>query len=215
MVTSHYYGELSFGEGLRLQQKKGDFLRENPQDKGSVLLLSHAPTITLGKHAKSSDVRISSEQCEALGIEIHRINRGGGVTYHGPEQLIIYPVVRLHTGTVFCFLETIATAIINACNDYGLYGAEFCREPGLGLWFGGKKLASCGVHISRKIVTHGFAVNVRAGGIGWPYIIPCGMPSSIVTSLEENVEHTAPTVEEFAQTMMKTLVRCDPASISV
>ena len=155
---------------------------------GAVLLCEHPPTITLGRSGDPANV-LAPE-----GVAVERIERGGDVTYHGPGQLVIYPVVRLQKG-VIDFLERIAGALAEACAALGAPGAAFRRDPA-GLWLAGRKLAACGVHIARGVSVHGFALDVATPRDAWARIRPCGLALPQV-SLAEASGRT-PSIEAVA-----------------
>jgi lipoyl(octanoyl) transferase len=135
-------------------------------DPGVILLCEHPPVITLGRSATEANI------LDAGDIPIERIDRGGQVTYHGPGQLMVYPVVRLRS--VVGFLEQVAAAIAQACAAVGVPGAAWRREPA-GVWLDGKKLAACGIHVSRGVSVHGFALDVDTPPQAWRGIRPCGL----------------------------------------
>jgi lipoyl(octanoyl) transferase len=135
-------------------------------DDGVVLLCEHPPVITLGRSATLDNI------VDAGSIPIERIERGGEVTYHGPGQLMIYPVVRVRG--VVDFLVRVAGAIVDACSALGLEGTAWQRDPA-GVWRGGAKLAACGIHVSRGVSVHGYAVNVDTPETAWHRIKPCGL----------------------------------------
>ena len=136
-------------------------------DAGRVLLCEHPPVITLGRSANRANV------LDAGDVPIESIERGGDVTYHGPGQLMVYPVVRLKAGVVD-FLSRVAGAIADACAAFGVSGAAFRRDPA-GVWLDGRKLAACGIHIARGVSVHGFAVDVATPVDAWRRIKPCGL----------------------------------------
>jgi lipoyl(octanoyl) transferase len=105
-------------------------------------------------------------------VPVVRIERGGDVTYHGPGQLMIYPIVRIRS--VVAFLEAVARAIADACAAAGVPGAAFRRDPA-GLWLGDRKLAACGIHVARGVPVHGFALDVATPRDMWARIRPCGL----------------------------------------
>ncbi|HEU4727902.1 MAG TPA: lipoyl(octanoyl) transferase LipB [Kofleriaceae bacterium] len=135
-------------------------------DPGAVLLCEHEPVITLGRSATEAHI------LDARDIPIERIERGGEVTYHGPGQLMVYPVVRLRS--VVGFLERVAAAIGDACAALGVPGAAWRRDPA-GVWLDGKKLAACGIHVARGVSVHGFALDVDTPPEAWRAIRPCGL----------------------------------------
>ncbi len=161
-------------------------------EPGAVLLCEHPPVITLGRSAKPDNVLAAGD------IPTVQIERGGDVTYHGPGQLMVYPVVRLKRGIVD-FLETIAAVIASACAEVGVAGAAFQQDPA-GLYLNGAKLAACGIHVARGVSVHGFALDVATPETQWQRIRPCGLCLT-QTSLERQLaarELPAVTVEQLA-----------------
>ena len=135
-------------------------------EPGAVLLCEHPPVITLGRSASTANILAAGD------IPVERIERGGEVTYHGPGQLMVYPVVRLRS--VVGFLERVAAAIAETCAALGAPGAAWRRDPA-GVWLDGKKLAACGIHVARGVSVHGFALNVDTPPAAWRAIRPCGL----------------------------------------
>ncbi len=135
-------------------------------EPGVVLLCEHPPVITLGRSASVANVLAAGD------IPVERIERGGEVTYHGPGQLMVYPVVRLRS--VVAFLECVAAAIAETCAALGAPGAAWRRDPA-GVWLDGEKLAACGIHVARGVSVHGFALNVDTPPEAWRAIRPCGL----------------------------------------
>jgi len=135
-------------------------------EPGVVLLCEHPPVITLGRSASTANI------LDAGDVPIERIERGGQVTYHGPGQLMVYPVVRLRS--VVGFLASVAAAIAETCAALGVPGAAWQRDPA-GVWLGGKKLAACGIHVARGVSVHGFALDVDTPVQAWRAIRPCGL----------------------------------------
>ena len=135
-------------------------------EPGVVLMCEHPPVITLGRSASLANILAAGD------IPVERIERGGEVTYHGPGQLMIYPVVRLRS--VVAFLECVAAAIAETCAELGAPGAAWRRDPA-GVWLDGKKLAACGIHVARGVSVHGFALDVDTPPAAWRAIRPCGL----------------------------------------
>jgi len=134
--------------------------------EGVVYLCEHPPVITLGRSATLANI------VDAGDVPVERIERGGEVTYHGPGQLMVYPIVRIRS--VVEFLACVAGAIVDACSALGLDGAAWQRDPA-GVWRDGAKLAACGIHVARGVSVHGFAVNVATPDEIWRRIKPCGL----------------------------------------
>jgi lipoyl(octanoyl) transferase len=145
---------------------------------GVVLLCEHPPVITLGRSADRSNILASADDLSAAGVTIEQIERGGDVTYHGPGQLMIYPIVKIRG--VIDFLERVAGAIADACTALGGDGAAWQRDPA-GLWRNGAKLAACGIHVARGVSIHGFALDVATPREAWARIRPCGLATPQVS----------------------------------
>ena len=168
---------------------------------GTVFLCEHEPVITLGRSANRANVLAAGD------VPIVQIERGGDVTYHGPGQLMIYPVVRVRRGIVD-FLQRIADAIADACAALGAPGAEFRREP-TGLWLDDKKLAACGIHVARGVVVHGYALDVDTPPAAWQRIRPCGLAlaqTSLAQALAVRGKPTA-SVEQVGREVAPRIAR--------
>ncbi len=166
---------------------------------GTIFLCEHPPVITLGRSATLANVLAPGD------VPIERIERGGDVTYHGPGQLMVYPVVRVRG--VVDFLSRVAGALADACAALGAPGAEFRRDPA-GVWLGDAKLAACGIHIARGVSVHGFALNVCTPSIAWQGIRPCGLCVRQVSLADALTERGLPavTVEAVAAEAAPRLV---------
>lgn len=139
-----------------------------------LFLCEHNPVITLGRSADESHILTS-------GVPVVRTSRGGDVTYHGPGQLMVYPVIRLRAGVV-SFLQAVARALASVLEHYGVAGAAWRRDPA-GLWLGDSKIAACGIHLRRGVTIHGYALNVDTPPAAWQSIVPCGLADARVTSM--------------------------------
>jgi lipoate-protein ligase B len=163
----------------------------------AILLCEHDPVITLGRGADRAHVLLGRAELEARGVAVVDSSRGGDVTYHGPGQLMVYPVMRLRRGLV-AFMEAIAGALAEVAAELGAPGAAWQRNPA-GLWLGGRKLAACGLHLRRAVAIHGFALDVSTPPAAWRAIVPCGLGSGITVSLAEALGGRAPEVAEVAE----------------
>ncbi|HUQ06096.1 MAG TPA: lipoyl(octanoyl) transferase LipB [Kofleriaceae bacterium] len=148
-------------------------------DAQQLLLCEHPPTITLGKSADRTHVVAPADVLAARGVTLSDASRGGDVTYHGPGQLMIYPVVRVRRGVV-AFLESIAGVIADVARELGVAGAAWQREPA-GVWLDGMKLAACGLHLRRQVAIHGWAFDIATPPEMWQLIVPCGLPTPVVS----------------------------------
>ena len=164
MTTWQWLGRAEFRRVLADQLAARD--RVWAGEPGVVLLCEHPPVITLGRSASPANILAAGD------IPVERIERGGEVTYHGPGQLMVYPVVRLRS--VVAFLERVAAAIADTCAALGAPGAAWQRDPA-GVWLHGKKLAACGIHVARGVSVHGFALDVDTPPEAWRAIRPCGL----------------------------------------
>ena len=177
-------GTVSYRDGLDLQQRLADE-RKAGRIPDQLLLLQHPPVITLGARARGdrSHVLASDDTLSAAGIEIVEAGRGGDVTYHGPGQLVGYPILDLRPDRcdVHRYVRDLEQAMIDASAAFGVTAT---RVPGMsGAWVGNDKLAAIGVRVSRWVTSHGFALNVSTDLTHFSYIVPCGIEDRSVTSL--------------------------------
>lgn len=149
----------------------------------TLLLLEHPPVYTRGRRAAPGELALGEAYYRSRGIEIVDTDRGGRVTYHGPGQLVGYPVVRVHD--IGAHLRTMEAAIVAALADEGIEARSRCAEGPdyTGVWVQDRKIASIGVHVSREIATHGFAVNVDNDLEPFSWVIACGLPDVTMTSI--------------------------------
>lgn len=148
-----------------------------------LLLLEHPPVFTLGRHARAENILAPRETLQQLGIEVFRVERGGEVTYHGPGQLVGYPILDLHNFRldVGWFVHSLEEVLIRALGDFGIRGARI--EKLIGVWVGDEKIAQIGARIEEWITYHGFALNVNPNLAHFDWIVPCGIRDKGVTSL--------------------------------
>jgi lipoyl(octanoyl) transferase len=193
MISILQLGAVDYATGLRLQQRLGQ-LRKDGIIGDVLLLLEHTPVITLGRNAKAANVIASSEQLKERGVEIFECDRGGDVTFHGPGQLVGYPIFDLRgiasadskrkTLGVVEYVRRLEEVLIRTCADFRIPAK---RVAGLtGVWTTSHdeaKIAALGVHISRGVTSHGFALNVNTQLDYFDLIIPCGITSKPVTSM--------------------------------
>jgi len=192
-------GRISYADGLAIQQQVID-ARKQGKIGDTLLLLEHPPVITLGRNAHRSNIIASDEFLAARGVSLHEINRGGDVTYHGPGQLVGYPIFDLrgewpgkkgpHLGAVD-YVRMLEEALIRTCADFGVMTERVCGKTGVWTLAGGsiaeKKIAAIGVHVSQGVTSHGFALNVTADLREFDWIVPCGITDKKVTSLDLEV----------------------------
>jgi lipoyl(octanoyl) transferase len=210
MIQYLYLGRVAYDEGLRIQADIAEMRLQGRVDN-VLLLLEHPPVLTLGRNAQRSNVLASDDLLASRGVTLHEINRGGDVTYHGPGQLVGYPIFDLRTmhnpnggrlGPVD-FVRMMEEALIRLC---GVYGVRAGRIAGLtGVWCSlegsaGRKIGAIGIHVSRGITSHGFAFNVMTDLSYFQLINPCGITDRPVTSLEKEAPDSAslPSLESIA-----------------
>jgi lipoyl(octanoyl) transferase len=189
-------GRVPYSDGLALQQQLIAARKANAIGD-TLVLLEHPPVLTMGRNARRENILASDEWLARRGVELHVVNRGGDVTYHGPGQLVGYPIVDLrgdfpnkrgpHLGPVD-FVRLLEEVLIRVCGDFRVMaGRVKCRT---GVWtlahgtVAEKKLAAIGVHVSQGVTSHGFALNVSTDLRDFDWIIPCGIADRGVTSLE-------------------------------
>lgn len=150
-----------------------------------LLLLQHPPIFTIGRFAGQEDMMAPAETLAREAIAVFRTNRGGGITYHGPGQLVGYPILNLkeHRLSVREYIWKLEAANIKLLLDFDIRGYRVASYPGV--WVNGKKICSVGLRISRGITSHGFALNVNTDLHHFEYINPCGLSSKVMTSLSE------------------------------
>ena len=178
-------GLVGYDEALELQRELVEARRAN-RVPDLLLLLEHAPVITLGVRSEvaRANVRTTGERLAELGIEVHETGRGGDVPYHGPGQIVGYPILDLRPDRcdVHKYVRDLEEVMIRTCADFGISAG---RIAGLtGTWVGADKIGAIGIRISRWITSHGFAFNVRTDLDHFKLIVPCGISDRGVTSLE-------------------------------
>ncbi len=202
-----HLGRIDYSAALDLQRKLVE-ARHAQRIGNTLLLLEHPPVLTLGRNSIRSNILASDELLTQRGVEIHEINRGGDVTYHGPGQLIGYPILDLRSFTprlgAVEYVRLLEEALIRACGDFGVPAQRISGRTGVWTIAGGsipeKKIAAIGVHIARGITSHGFALNVTTDLRDFDLIVPCGISDRPVTSLDlearpENTMNPVPTME--------------------
>jgi lipoyl(octanoyl) transferase len=206
-------GRLPYAEGLALQRRLVE-ARYEGRIGNTLVLLEHPPVLTLGRNASRSNILASDEFLAYRGVEVHEINRGGDVTYHGPGQLVGYPIFDLRSfvprlGAVD-FVRRMEEALIRACGDFGVVTTRVQGRTGVWTLAGGnvleKKIAAIGVHIARGITSHGFALNVSPDLRDFELIVPCGIADRAVTSLELEAD-TPPAMESVCHAVARQFGR--------
>lgn len=177
-------GLVDYSEALALQRELARERAAGELADDLLLMVEHPRVITLGRGATPGNVVASPETLRARGIEVHEIERGGDVTYHGPGQLVGYPIVdlRRHKPDLHWYLRRLEEVLIRALRAFDVAAK---RMPGLtGVWVEDRKIASIGVHVTRWVTFHGFALNVTTDLADFELIVPCGIDAVQMTSIE-------------------------------
>ncbi len=197
MISILQLGTVDYATGQRLQQRLVE-LRKGDKIGDTLLLLEHSPVITLGRNAKAANIIASREQLARLGVEIFECDRGGDVTFHGPGQLVAYPIFDLRGMTstegkrktlgAIEYVRRLEEVLIRTCADFKI---PTKRVSGLtGVWTSEDeeaKIAALGVHISRAVTSHGIALNVNTNLDYFNLIVPCGIAAKPVTSMAKKL----------------------------
>ena len=233
MISVLQLGSIDYATGLRLQEKLVA-LRKEGRIGDVLLLLEHTPVITLGRNAKAANVIASQELLAQRGVQIFECDRGGDVTFHGPRQLVAYPIFDLrglpsqmpkrNSMGVIEFVRNLEEVLIRTCAEFGI---PTKRVAGLtGVWTDGRgkdavelrstgragapvptqdeesKIAALGIHISRGVTSHGIALNVNTDLSFFNLIIPCGISSKPVTSMQKELGREIP-IQDIAHTLSR------------
>jgi lipoyl(octanoyl) transferase len=185
----HRLGLVEYQEAWALQRRLAEACRE--RGELHLLLLEHPPTYTLGARGKQEHLLLSEAALARLGASVHCVDRGGDITFHGPGQLVGYPILdlrRWNQGPLW-YVRSLEAVLIDALASFGIDAARMPGRPGV--WAGRAKIASIGVHISRGITSHGFALNVDPDLTFFSHIVPCGLPDVSMTSMAEALQHRA------------------------
>jgi lipoate-protein ligase B len=178
-------GLIEYREAVALQER----LRARVQDgelPDLLLLLEHPPVFTLGRRSEPGDLPV-----RVPGIDVVETERGGKLTYHGPGQLVGYPIMRVDN--VRRFVETMETALVAALREAGVAAGTRQGREYTGVWVGERKIASIGIHVSRGVSMHGFAVNVTNDLTPFELVVACGLPGVRMTSIQaEGVSEGVP-----------------------
>ena len=209
MISVLQLGTLDYATGLKLQQRLVE-LRKEGRIGDVLLLLEHAPVITLGRNAKEKNILASPETLVARGIEVFETNRGGDVTFHGPGQIVGYAIFDLRgfalpdgnrkTLGAVDYVRRLEEVLIRTCADFGI---PTKRVTGLtGVWTEVEtgdeaKIAAIGVHISHFVTSHGFALNINTDLSYFDLIVPCGITEKPVTSMAKELRKEADATEVY------------------
>jgi lipoyl(octanoyl) transferase len=203
-------GRVLYAAGLRMQQAMAAYVAGGDQPD-QILVLEHNPVFTLGRNATRQDIHVSDPFLREHGVEVHETDRGGQVTYHGPGQIVIYPICNLKGGRedVGRLVRGLEEAMIRTAADFGVAAQ---RLPGFpGIWVdtprGLEKLGALGLHLNRWVTTHGLAFNVAPDLAHFRWITPCGITDKGVCSLQSLLGDAAPNWDQAADRLQEHLVR--------
>jgi lipoate-protein ligase B len=174
---------MPYAEALELQRSIARDRISGAISQDVLLLMEHPPVVTLGRSAKEKNLTASPEFLRSRGVELFEVERGGDVTFHGPGQLVGYPIIDLkrHRQDLHWYLRSIEQALIDSLADYGIRGER--NTAYTGVWTHGKKIASIGVHARDWVTWHGFALNVTTELSYFNLIVPCGIDGVVMTSI--------------------------------
>ena len=212
MISVLKLGTVDYATGLRLQQRLVD-LRKDARIGDTILFLEHTPVITLGRNAKAANIIASRDELSRRGVEVLECDRGGDVTFHGPGQLIAYPIFDLRGMTstggkrktlgAIEYVRRLEEVLIRTCADFKI---PTKRVAGLtGVWTDTgveAKIAALGVHISRAVTSHGVALNVNTNLDYFNLIVPCGITAKPVTSMAQDLGREL-ALEEVAHSLSR------------
>ncbi len=180
-------GTVPYAEALDLQRAAARARLEGRLDQDLMILLEHPPVVTTGRSTKDGNLLLDQAALAARNIELFDVERGGDVTFHGPGQLVGYPIIdlRRHKEDLHWYLRQVEQVLIDAL---GAVGVAANRNPGkTGVWTNGRKIASIGVHARQWVTWHGFALNVTTDLSYFDVMVPCGIPDVVMTNVERQL----------------------------
>jgi lipoate-protein ligase B len=193
-------GRRAYGEVLELQRAVARARISGDVDQDVLLLVEHPPVITLGRASKDAHLLADPNQLAVRGIELFEVERGGDVTFHGPGQLVGYPIIDLkrHKQDLHWYLRQVEELLIRALGELGISGERVAKYTGV--WTRDRKIASIGVHARDWVTWHGFALNVTTELSYFDLIVPCGIPAVQMTSVQRELDRETG-LKEVAKTV--------------
>lgn len=216
-----FLGRLPYGQAEALQRGLRDRVRRDRQTD-FLLLLEHPAVYTLGRNADRDDVLVDSEWLASRDAEVVESDRGGKVTYHGPGQLVGYPIVDLSPDRrdLRRYVHDLLEVLVRTLADFEVVGEPRHQTEEIGVWVDHRKIASIGVHVSRWITTHGFALNVNTDLSYFSGIVPCGLQGVEMTSIERCTGETYDLAEvgvrsavHLGEVFARQLIRVPPSRL--
>ncbi|MFH0963038.1 MAG: lipoyl(octanoyl) transferase LipB [Planctomycetota bacterium] len=214
-VVVERLGRVGYERAVAYQKELVGRVSGDPAAPEYLLLLEHPPVITIGRSARDNHLLAGVEALRRKGVEVHRTTRGGDITYHGPGQLVAYPILRLdrsRSGGVRGYLRKLEEVVIEMLSAYNIEAERDARYTGV--WVGGAKICALGVAVTRWVTWHGLALNVNTDLSYFDLIVPCGIRGRGVTSLAKELGRTADfeeaqdrLEEAFGKVMARELVR--------
>ena len=185
-------GRRPYGEVLELQRRLCRDRQAGETTEDLLLLVEHDPVVTLGRGTRETSLPLSPDQIRARGVEVFEVERGGDVTFHGPGQLVGYPILDLshHRQDLHWYLRTVEEALIVALATLGIPAERSAGQTGV--WTQGRKIASIGIHVKQWVTFHGFALNVSTELDYFDLIVPCGISGVTMTSVQRELGSAAP-----------------------
>ena len=183
---------LSYSDALNMQHQLVDGRKNQAFDRDIVLFLEHNPVFTLGRRGGIENLKVSEHFLEKQNISIVQAERGGDITFHGPGQLVVYPIVDLKKAKmpVLEYVKRLESVMIRVANDWGIKAAQ--NDANRGIWVGNNKLGSIGISVQSDISFHGFALNVNTWLVPFDWINPCGLQNIGMTSMKQELSRQVP-----------------------
>ena len=187
-------GRMAYRDALDVQRQLAQGRIARTIDRDLLLLVEHPPVVTLGRASQPDHLSTSPELLKAKGVELFEIERGGDVTFHGPGQIVGYPIFDLsgqgHRRDLHWFLRQLEESLIRTLATFGITAGR--RESYTGVWTKDRKIASIGIHVKQWVTWHGFALNVTTDLSYFDLIVPCGIPNVVMTSIAQELAERTP-----------------------
>ncbi|MCX7841570.1 MAG: lipoyl(octanoyl) transferase LipB [Clostridia bacterium] len=204
LINVAYLGKMEYGEALRLQERLLD-LRHQGKTEDILLIVEHPPVLTVGRRGSDSNILLSRDILKGMGVEVFNVSRGGDVTYHGPGQIVGYPIMDLNNfgKDIKDFVWKVEEVFIRLLNKEFAIEAQRDEKKYTGVWVGNEKITAIGIAVKKWISMHGFAFNVNTDLSHFNWIVPCGITDKGVTSVQKLVGKPV----DFEQ-LCRTVVSC-------